>query len=478
MIETPLRVLLATRLSRKRPGQTGIETQDVDARTWSKDQGFRVVHETQDRASGDKPPWERKELGPWMTDQILMAQYDAIVAATQSRLSRGKWADEVEIRQWADKHGKEIFIVDTGLHWPPRDIGEQIRWELDASRARAQWEDTSKLYRRNQAHLRENNYLVGVAPYGYRIVLVAGTEHKTLEPDLVTAEVVRKAVDHYLNDNWSLAGICTEFDREGIPAPRIDRWEPQTLAQIFRNPVIAGRRKTGSGRIKSGKTVLRVPPIIDMTTWKQLQAKMDERANRRGVAPKQTALLTSILVCGLCDGKMYRIKTNGGVFYRCHGTARDPSTCRHMRPLKETDQEVRAKIDKHGGLPHTTARPIQASTYADQIEHVEQDIRELDLDDPQFLTKQASLMERRKELRDRVKEESGVTTIYAQSGLSIAQHFAKLDTAGQRAELLSHGAKVTATPGQDLDIDLGTLVWPIDQLPIYRQSDSPASQAE
>jgi hypothetical protein len=409
-----------------------------------------------------------------------MAQYDAIVAATQSRLSRGKWADEVEIRQWADRNGKEIYIVDTGLHWPPRDIGEQIRWELDASRARAQWEDTSKLYRRNQAYLRENNFLVGVAPYGYRIALVEGTEHKTLEPDPVAAEVIRKAVDHYLNDDWSLARICAEFDSEGIPGPRTNRWEPQSLAQIFRNPVIAGRRKSGSGRNNSGRTVLRVPPIIDLTTWKQLQAKMAERAHRRGIAPKTTALLTTILVCGLCRGKMYRLKTAGGIFYRCHGTSRDPSTCRHMRPLVETDQEVMAKINKHGILPYVTARTVQSNNYADELGHVEDDLRELDFDDPKFLSKQAGLMQHRQELIDKVKDERrGLVTIYGQSGESIAQHFANLtDTAARRAELLSHGVKVTAIPGQALDIDLGTLLVPIDQLPSYGQRESPSQPSQ
>ena len=44
-----------------------------------------------------------------------------------------------------------------------------MRWELGATGAREKWEKTSRRYLRMQKWLRDNGYLVGRPPYGYRV---------------------------------------------------------------------------------------------------------------------------------------------------------------------------------------------------------------------------------------------------------------------------------------------------------------------
>src|SRR5258707_15787110 len=61
------RVVIACRLSQESSGQTGMFTQDKDAVMWAKRQGFVIVGKTEDTVSSRKPPWERKNLGPWRT---------------------------------------------------------------------------------------------------------------------------------------------------------------------------------------------------------------------------------------------------------------------------------------------------------------------------------------------------------------------------------------------------------------------------
>ena len=93
----PERWLVAARLSRmakkdRERGDeliTGIQTQDQRSTDWARQEGHVIAHVTRDRnVSGAIAPWERPELGPWLTDPVKLVQYDGIVAFDVSRLSR------------------------------------------------------------------------------------------------------------------------------------------------------------------------------------------------------------------------------------------------------------------------------------------------------------------------------------------------------------------------------------------------------
>jgi hypothetical protein len=53
-----------------------------------------------------------------------------------------------------------------------------------------------------------------------------------------------------------------------------------------------------------------------------------------------------------------------------------------------------------GRWPRYETVTIPGHGYQDQIDEIERDLRELELDDPQFLDKQAALLAERKRLRD------------------------------------------------------------------------------
>src|SRR5258705_1526460 len=93
----PERWLVAARLSRMSKKDrmrgdeliNGIQTQDRRSAEWAQLEGHIIVHVTRDRnVSGAVPPWERPELGPWLTDPVKLVQYDGIVAYEGSRLFR------------------------------------------------------------------------------------------------------------------------------------------------------------------------------------------------------------------------------------------------------------------------------------------------------------------------------------------------------------------------------------------------------
>ena len=62
-----------------------------------------------------------------------------------------------------------------------------------------------------------------------------------------------------------LAKIAQWLDDEGMPSPQKGKWSLESISQIMRNPVLAGKRNNGH------KAVLPCSPILDVKTWKRVQ---------------------------------------------------------------------------------------------------------------------------------------------------------------------------------------------------------------
>jgi len=255
----------------------------------------------------------------------------------------------------------------------------------------------------------------------------------------------------YLNGR-SLRSIGAYLDGAGMPPPNSEKWAPKSLAQLLRNPVLAGRRVDGKG-----KTLMKVPPILDRATWDRLQAELDRKAHRKGVFPGDTAMLTGVAACAQCGGPMFRIhcgrKRLDGTrvdyfYYRCHGSATAPSTCKNMYPLEElearTDRFMRVTLAR---WPRYETVTIPGHGHEDEIYEVERDLRELDFDDPAFASKQAALMAERSRLR--ALPSVPATAERRRTGDTIGQHWATLETdADKRAFLLSLGMVIRVRRGR------------------------------
>jgi site-specific DNA recombinase len=443
-----MRLLLAARLSQDKSGQTGLDTQDADARAWAERTGHEVIATAADKISGRTSPLDRPNLGPWLTDPALMSKYDGIIVSKLDRLSRGRdWG----IRQWAEKHGKKLLVVSPELCWPPEpgDTATPLIWDNLVNIASAEWENTSLRYRRMQAHLRDVKSLVGRNPFGYKVSGEA--KAKTLVPDPVEADAIRTVVTLYLGGK-SLRYLCAYLDEAGIPPPAGGKWAPKSLAKLLRNSTLMGRRVDASGR-----TVMKVPPILDLETWNRLQAELDRKASRKGVAPTNTALLTGIAVCAVCGGPMYRIRcgrkrADGSLadywYYRCAGAAgRAGSNCRNMYPLEELEE----RVEKY--MTGTMARWPRYETvttpghgHEEEIYETERDIRDLDFDDPEYASKHAALLAERARLRG-LPHVPARTERRKTSG-TIGQHWATLETdADKRAFLLELGMTIRVRRG-------------------------------
>lgn len=440
-----MKLLLAARLSQGQFWQTGLDTQDADARAWAERNGHEVIATAADRISGRTSPFARPHLGPWLTKPHLVTQYDGIAVSKLDRLSRGR---EWGIRAWAVEHRKKIIVVSPELVWPPEpgDAVTPLIWENLVNIASSEWENTSLRYRRMQEHLRGMKSFVGRPPFGYRVV--GEVKSKTLAIDPVQAAAVTEVVAMYLAGR-SLRELCAYLDAQGVPTRRGGHWSPKTLSDVLRNPVLAGRRTDGSGR-----TILRVPPILGLEAWRKLQGEMDRRARKKGAVRAGAPMLSGVAVCATCVGPMYRFRAQNvrkdgsrqyNVYYRCCGTQMSPSKCKNMFPLEELDAWVERKMAKIK-LPRYEVVVIPGHRHEDEIYRVERELRELDLDAPDYDERDAALREEQARLRalpatpDKVERRT--------TGGTIGQYWATLQTEpDKRAFLLKQGVTVRVRRG-------------------------------
>jgi site-specific DNA recombinase len=445
-----MRLLQAARLSRLGEAATGIEKQDEAAREYAALGGHTIVGTAADTdVSGDTDPWARPQLGPWLSDPSLIAQYDGIVASHVDRLARSTLHFQ-RLLHWADEHGKVIVTVgEQGIDFSSpvgKLLGYIISWlgeqELEAIKRRSQ--ATAKW-------LRKNKYLIGKAPYGYRIVPL--DDHKTLEPDPAEQATVHAIIERFLSGE-TLYDICDWLESTRVPSPQGTGWHQQTISRLLHNPALIGKRQDAEG-----VTVLRFDPLIDQSTWRRLQDRFDKSPAPRQPANKGGGPLIRILYCGKCGGPMWHSTANkrvGGelrayTYYRCYGAQGRPSKCKNMIPLPAITAWLDARMtdDVVGTQGVVEVAVIPGHNHDDEIAQAETEIHELDLDAGDYDAQLTALRAERARLKALPSVPDSV--IARATGQTVAQHWRSLDAAGRREYLLTSGARVDAVrlpPGE------------------------------
>ena len=371
----PERWLIAARLSRvaKKDRERGddvidgIQTQDQQSAEWTQQQGHVVVDVTKDRnISGAVPPWERPELGPWLTDPTKLVQYDGIVAHDVSRLSR-EYFDLAWLRKWAEQNNKKLYVIKERLRWP--DNRDGTLWVVAAERAYEERKDIIERVSRELGALREAGKLVGRPSFGYTSVGDKYDHH------LVPTNDGRKYVPLIYQcciKGWSLKKIADWLNAEGVK-PVSGVWWPKSLSSLIKNPVYRGHRcqeeivppdeveerdgkviryRYGSAwvehpRVRYGKTIHRCESLVDAAIWKRANDALTNRRKGSHVAvdPENRAMIAEALNCPFCeDSPMYRHRAPSSArvlfYYRCAGRGSERQSCGNMVRLELVDAAV------------------------------------------------------------------------------------------------------------------------------------------
>jgi len=287
-------------------------------------------------STGRRPQFAR------LLEAIKRGDVATIVVWHTDRLYR-QVRDLVSIVETAERHALKIHTVRAGdldLSTPAGRmlagmLGHAARYEVEQKGAR---QVAANLQR---AHAGEWQF--SRRPFGYR----RDGDRVVIVPD--EAEIMREAFDRYLAGDTYYA-IVEDFNARGIRTADGNEWSMTTLRARLRNPAYAGLRAYRGEIVGTGDW----EPIITPETWERFNATIARRRTRHGWSNKTRHLLSGIIACGVCGGRMMARPV-----YQRRRNAPSVTTlayaCRErwcvQRDLARVDEHVEAAILHRLGQP-------------------------------------------------------------------------------------------------------------------------------
>ena len=427
-----MRLLGATRLSRKSDESTSIVRQREQITLTAKVRGDTLAHMTEDTdVSGSVSPFERDDLGQWLTDPDKISQWDGLIVAKLDRLTRSLSHFDA-IVDWCDRNGKTLISVSESL-----DLSTSTgRMFANLLAMFAQFERERMAERRKEAaaKMKENGWFAGgMVPYGFRVVKVG--DHREIEVDPDKAKIVERIAAAIIAGKTCHA-IALELSADGIPtAQGAPAWTRTVVRQLFTHD-------------KS---------VLDAETLEKVRRELWGSARtftRRGDA----AMLLNVAYC-VCGQPLYarryvspRKKTAGKLYeyYDCADRAQNSHRrCEHKSiPMKELEQAVENSIlEAYSWVPIVAKTVKPGKSHKTEITVIEREYRNLDLDDPDHAAKSAALLAERARLKSLTSEPDEVDMM--PTGQTTAEYWPTLDSQGKRAFLIKNGVKVHAQCNPD-----------------------------
>jgi site-specific DNA recombinase len=456
------RALIAARLSRNAAEESSrIDRDDEAASAWAVGAGLEVVATSEDRnVSGSVSPFKRAGLGPWLTDASLLAKYDVLVASSVDRLGRSA-ADLFRLREWAEENGKSIRILSPPLSWPPApdDIAGPIVWDVLARVAELELRMITQRYAATRAVVKENGAFAGKPPWGFQVVGERYNKRLQVRADLAPA--LREMVDRALRGD-TYTSIAEWLDDSGVSTVHGGPWSQTSVRIVLSSPALKGRYESEDGAV-----LHKFDGLMSAGEWKALQSALDRRPRRRGAITAESAMLTGVIFCEHCGAPMYRTKSkqrhkDGTVrvwfYYRCNGTDRRASTCKNMVPLEEADAWVNTMFTEGpwADMELVEIQSVPGEDHAEEIADIEEEIRSLDFDSPDFGVRQRDLLAQRARLRELPATPAEVVEV--PTGRTVSDVWAGLAEAARRNYLAAADVRVlvsvlgrSSAPGAGLD---------------------------
>lgn len=305
------------RISQDREGAgLGVQRQEEDCRALCERRGWNVEavycdNDVSAYSGKPRPEWDR------LVDDIERGLIDAIAVWHVDRLTRSPIELE-RVIDLADKHGLKLATV-TGEVDLATPTGRMVARILGAT-ARQEAEhkaDRQRRQRRQSAEAGKPNG-GGTRPFGYandRVTVVAGE-----------AKLIREAAGRVLAGE-SLSSVCRDFAARGVQTPAGGSWQPRTLRRLLGSARISGRREhrqwsSGQKGTKPlvGEIVAEAtwPAIIPTTDSDRLRALLSDPSRQKfSAATGRTYLLSGVLRCGKCGGRMCGRPRSGVPRYVC-----------------------------------------------------------------------------------------------------------------------------------------------------------------
>jgi DNA invertase Pin-like site-specific DNA recombinase len=364
-ITETLRAVVAVRLSSLTDETTSPERQDAVTRGHAERQGWEVVGKAEDLdvSASTVPPFERAQLGPWLSEPKCH-EWDVLIFWRADRAVRSM-ADMFALTQWAQKHRKMIVFVSGPFGGDPltldlrkekADPHVNLILAIISFAAEVESQAISERVRGARAFLLPTDRYVGGAPgYGF-LVADHPVKGKTLVRDEYAAGVIRE-IARRLWDKESVTAIVQSFNErgeltyrdrlrtlagkptcgrrkgDGNDEPR-ELWSRRTIRAMMTHPRLLGY-KTHEGKPVAGPDgapIQIAEPILTLQEFQRVQDALDARSSTRTRTMRTTPHL-GVVKCGRCGRNASRVgntaKGNKYQYYRCNSDSAQIDRCRN-----------------------------------------------------------------------------------------------------------------------------------------------------
>jgi len=272
------------------------------------------------------------------TDEVQAAKegrVDVVLSYDPDRLSR-KLYHQMILAEEFEKQGIKLEFVTQDMGDSPEDRmffnmrGLVAEYEREKIRERT--------IRGSREKARQGRVVnAGVPPFGFRY----NKEKVTMEEDPEKAQTLRLIFYTFANEALSLQRLADRLNRLHIPTPKGgDRWRASTLGIMLRNEVYIGKmhqfrqyrieprlRRQPSTRNRKTSHVLRpreewitveVPALVPVELFEAVQRKLERNADLSRRNTKREYLLSGLLYCSQCGGRMGGHAIHDVPYYRCY----------------------------------------------------------------------------------------------------------------------------------------------------------------
>jgi site-specific DNA recombinase len=338
-----MRVLGVVRLSRSTDKSTSVTRQRARLREWCKARGAELIEMVEDvDVSGASSPWERPQLGPWLTKPDLIDSYDVLLSIKMDRFGRSQ-LHFVHLLEWTSEHGKALACTDQEIETlTPQGrafasllaVFAQMERDMITERIRDQ-----KAYATEQGHFQGS-----VPPFGYMPVR-REDGRPWLEFDPVTKPFLVEMIDRVMAGEL-LSTIVRDFNARSVPTakqrldvlkerePRAGSWARSPAERMLQNVVLMGYSRDRDGNTiydGEGQPVTKAPALLTPVEFARLQEAVSAVKWRKSKAVVPNVLL-DVSACAKCGRKIYRtIVKNDFRYLVCSGRRRGLCDQRQLR---------------------------------------------------------------------------------------------------------------------------------------------------
>ncbi len=350
------RLLATIRLSRETDETTSPKSQREQIDGYAALYKHTVVAVATDLdVTGAISPFDRAELGPYLSDPELIDSWDAIIVSKLDRLGRSVM-DFGSLLEWCRSRDKTIISVAEALDFGTA-AGVMFANVLIAF---AQFERERMKERRREAAktLREAGlWGGGQVPFGYRPE-EAGANW-TLVKDDETAHIIEDMADKIIAGE-ALSAVSRWLNETGVPTPRkarkakgkkeakVYQWWPATVRDVLRSRSLLGEvRHNGAVVLGADGMPVRFEPILTAEKWARLQKVMDDAHNPLRGERRSGTYLLRIAYC-VCGEPLYVTQAgNGQLYYRCRSRTAGKSCGNRYIPKDALEAKIDEWITSH-----------------------------------------------------------------------------------------------------------------------------------